>query len=192
MFYEPTALARCREGSIILLRLCAALEAFDVAIATDQSALNTPPRWPILEEEEEWDRRAEEASSAAAAAAAAAASSTRARTASRSFDETAVAGGAMGRSAAAATAKVPPAEHGSVSWFQEQRQRQREEEEAAAGRRSDVGGWAASALSEIDQVRSQGWGPFYLTRARFRILSLTEKHCFVHSESSFVCLAVNS
>ncbi|CAM9814124.1 unnamed protein product [Ectocarpus sp. 6 AP-2014] len=157
VFYEPTALARCREGSIILLRLCAALEAFDVAIDTDQSALNTPPRWPILEEEEEWDRRAEEASSAAAAAAAAAASGTRARTAPGSFDETAVAGGAMGRSAAAGTARVPPAEHGSVSWFQEQRQRQREEEAAAAGRRSDMGGWAASALSEIDQLANGNW-----------------------------------
>ncbi|CAB1111428.1 unnamed protein product [Ectocarpus sp. CCAP 1310/34] len=156
VFYEPTALARCREGSIILLRLCAALEAFDVAIDTDQSALDTPPRWPILEEEEEWDRLAEEESSGAAAAAAAA-SGTHARTASRSFDETTVAGGAMGRSAAAATARGPPAEHGSVSWFQEQRQRQREEEAAAAGRRSDVGGWAASALSEIDQLANGNW-----------------------------------
>ncbi|CAM9347045.1 unnamed protein product, partial [Ectocarpus sp. 13 AM-2016] len=68
VFYEPTALARCREGSIILLRLCAALEAFDVVIDTDQSDLDTPPRWPILEEEEEWDRRAEATYSAAAAA----------------------------------------------------------------------------------------------------------------------------
>ncbi|CAM9317206.1 unnamed protein product, partial [Hapterophycus canaliculatus] len=43
VFYEPTALARCREGSTILLRLCAALEAFDVAINADQSALDSPP-----------------------------------------------------------------------------------------------------------------------------------------------------
>lgn len=61
VFYEPTALARCEEGSTIFLRLCSALEAFDVAVDADQLELNTAPSWPILEAEEEWDRRAEAA-----------------------------------------------------------------------------------------------------------------------------------
>lgn len=132
VFYEPTALARCREGSTILLRLCAAVEAFDVAINADQSALDSPPRWQILEEEDEWDRRAE--ASAIAAESAATATPATQRTPAHS---------SLGQAAGHEEQKE------SMSWFQEQQQRQRREE--AAGRSSE-GGWAASALSEIDQV----------------------------------------
>lgn len=157
VFYEPTALARCREGSIILLRLCAALEAFDVAIDSDQSALNSAPRWPILEEEDEWDRRAQAAATAATAATAASTTtggSSYSRAPSHnSFGQGQAAAGvpraASASASASASAPPPQEEFGSLSWFQQQRQRQKQE--AAAGR-SDSGGWAASALSEIDQV----------------------------------------
>lgn len=166
VFYEPTALARCREGSIILLRLCAALEAFDITIDPDQAALDSTPRWPILEEEDEWDRRAEAASVSASAAAtttaaAAAGSSYSPRAPSHnSFGQAGAAAGAGGASRAASASASAPAtapppqqqdEFGSLSWFQQQRQRQKQEAAAAAGR-SSSGGWAASALSEIDQV----------------------------------------
>lgn len=54
VFYEPTALARCREGSAIFVRLCSALEEFDVGVDADDSALNAPPSWPILAHEGDW------------------------------------------------------------------------------------------------------------------------------------------
>lgn len=114
---------RCREGSTILLRLCAALEAFDIAIDTDQSSLDIEPRWPIIEEEAEYDRQAAEDAAAAEASAHARASHEGSST------------------------PATPQEEGS--WFRQQQQRQQQEQREE---RREGGGWAASALSEIDQV----------------------------------------
>lgn len=138
VFYEPAALLRCEEGSTILLRLCSALEAFDLAIDADQSGLDRQPYWPIIEAELEADRQAE----ASAAAAAASAASARAD---------AVGNGSSARGSSSHVQgwdQVPSSRDGEESWFrQQQRRQQQEQPESGRG-----GGWAASALSEFDQV----------------------------------------
>lgn len=122
VFYEATALVRCREGSTIFLRLCSALEAFDLSIDTDQSALDSRPRWPILDQEVEMDRRHEEEIASAANTSAAEPSSNQ-------------------------------NEPSTMTWFEQQRERQQQEQRAEGRGVPDRRNWAASALSEIDQVR---------------------------------------
>lgn len=128
MFYEATALVRCREGSTIFLRLCSALEAFDLTVDIDQSGLDSRPRWPILDEEVEMDRRHEE--------------------------EMASAANANANAAESSSSKNEPS---TMTWFEQQRERQHQEQRAEGRGVPERRNWAASALSEIDQVREDNF-----------------------------------
>ena len=128
-FYEATALVRCRGSCTNFLRLCSTLEAFDLATETDQSALDSRPCWPLLDEEAEWDRKEKEASAAEA----------------EDEDED-----------DSEDDSPPPVRelHHDKSWFEYQRQKSaREEGDGGSGEREN---WVASAISKIDQVGEVG------------------------------------
>ena len=152
---------RCREGSIILLRLCAALEAFDLAIDNDQSGLNGRPRWPILEGEEQREHAAAEAAAAIARENLSANPNYDANPNAFRNSNANGGGSSSGRGSAGAIGLGGGFDRGSKesapqgeeeSWFNQQRKRQEQEREEEGKWRPTAGGWAASALSEIDQV----------------------------------------
>lgn len=139
VFYEPTALARCEEGSTILLRLCAALEAFDIAVDADQSQLDISPAWPILDQEAEWDARFAEQATAGAAGVAPQNAPYGQRAPSNQQNAGASA------SSSAGSRRLYTATDTERSDGQQQQWR-----EAASDGRG--GGWIAAATSEIDKV----------------------------------------